>query len=143
MKRVVPIVCMYVLSLCLPAIDFRDSRVSFGEVWWGAQCVYIPFMVIIPAWWANIVLWIGLFVLGKGRFDAAFVLGILATVVALLGTLQLSERFLLWSNGRAVFPLRIGYFVWLACDVSLLFAARHGLKASESSQNATEPEHSS
>jgi hypothetical protein len=135
------IVFVYAVSLCLPAIDYRDPRVDMGgELYWGAECVYIPFVIAIPAWWANVALGVGLFKLGSGRYDVAFFLGILATALALQGALHVSGQFSLWSKGYRNFPLHIGYFVWLACHLSLTFAAKHYMKERERSASAPQPE---
>jgi hypothetical protein len=101
----------YAISLPLPA-----SYGSHGQAWLGITClILVPWVLLFPAWYANLFLFIGMLVLAMGKPRGALVLGSIATFAAL--------SFLL-ANGLATWrSLGIAYYLWLACMVLLVVAS--------------------
>jgi hypothetical protein len=78
--------------------------------------VFLPWVLIHPAWYANLFLFLGMLVLATDRPRVAVVPGLIATLAAL--------SFLLTNGLETWRSLGIGYYFWLASMVMLVLASR-------------------
>ena len=125
---------VYFISLFFPALFLGGSPgpVGAGDKWMmGHECLgffpdlgFLPYIVLIPPWWANPCFFVGMVCLVQERRRCAFWCGVVATLLS-LGTMLIAMRELSgWIAGRTKsFPYGPGYFLWLSCMVGLTLVA--------------------
>lgn len=104
------IVSLYVASCVLPAFGGPRNFVS------GFQCLLaIPWVCLLPVWWANPLFFAGCSLLGGRRPAAARSCAILAALLA--------ASFPLAFQGPGPERVQIGYVFWLASTIVLAVAS--------------------
>ena len=119
---------IYVGSLCLPALYSQggSGMVGMGQTtFWGIMCLgFIPFVMVVPPWWANPLFFAGLVCLATGRHKFALILGCAASLLALSMIYMMHDD--LWPTSPArepFFPFGPGYFLWVGSMLGLAGAA--------------------
>lgn len=116
---------LFLASLCLPSVRMEGFRL-FGpkttQDTLGFACLVYGFF-LFPGWLANPLMLVGAIVLGLRRPRAAFIVGCLAIVSALLAPI------LLFASKLGVEAMLVGFYVWLASIVSFTVAAYLRMRA--------------
>ena len=110
-RRITASLLHYGVACALPA---------FGGEWafdvhgiWGALClVYLPFVLLYPACWANPLYFWACVSLARGKARRASVVSLIALVLAL--------SFVAMTEGQA---LQAGFYCWVASILGLAVAA--------------------
>ncbi len=110
-RRITASLLLYGVACVLPA---------FGGEWafdvhgiWGALClVYLPFVLLYPAWWANPLYFWACVSLARGKARRASVISLIALVLAL--------SFAAMTGGEV---LQAGFYCWIASILGLAATA--------------------
>jgi hypothetical protein len=120
------IICLgaiYLISLCLPALYSRGGPGFMGggnSTFWGFMCLgFLPVVMMVPFWWANPLFYAGLVCLALGRYLAALVLGIIASLLALATIVMVLDDLRPQPGRVPIFPLGPGYFAWIGSIIGL------------------------
>ncbi len=119
------VLLLYGVACALPAYYSHP-----GQAVYGFECLlmmvfvlFMPTLLVLPYWWANVAFFVGCATLAAGRAEPAMVLGIVGTACA--------ASFVLISYPRD--GIGIGYGFWVASMVCLAIC---GYRATRSDLNA-------
>jgi hypothetical protein len=115
------VLALFVISCCLPA--FRFSVPPFGDgsgepVLGYDALTAIPFVCYYPAWYANVLFFLGFGLAVFRQFRIAQVYGVLATLLAGIHIVP---------NVYGIGTLYAGYFCWLGSMAALGLVCRRAV----------------